>query len=224
MADGGCAPLPAACARPAATIGGISFGASQMPPAKVKWTPSGRRRTTPSTVPAYLPPGARRGVEVDDRVGPRVLSGDLADQLVEDCQPRRVVLGPRRPVGLFPFVRARRRQEHHVRPRGRHELRRLLQLLLHVGGVDRVQDVGPRALVLPVDHLPAPGQEHDHVGLDLVHGVLPLEGPRPIARGLAGLQHRPIAGWWRVASRAPMIWIGCPLTTPQPRIPLSERT
>ena len=57
--------------------------------------------------------------------------------------------------------------------------------LLHVGGVGRVQDVRPRALVLPVDHLPAPGQQHDHVGLTAFmasshwygHGCWPRSAP-----------------------------------------------
>ena len=44
------------------------------------------------------------------------------------------------------------------------------ELALHVGGVGRVQDVGPVPLVLAVDHLPASGQQHHDVRLDLVDG------------------------------------------------------
>ena len=59
-----------------------------------------------------------------------------------------------------------------------------------------------RALVLPVDHLPAPGQEHDHVGLDLVHGVQPLVRPRLVVRGLARLQRGSVAGGGHGVARA----------------------
>ena len=69
-----------------------------------------------------LAAGAGRTEEVDRRVGRRVLGRHLPHQLVVDGQPRRIVLGPRRAVGLLALVRARGGQEHHVRPGRRHQL------------------------------------------------------------------------------------------------------
>ena len=161
------------------------LGARNSPPASVKWTPSVRRITTPSIVLVNLPPGHAAASRSTTESVVRVLGRHLADQLVVDGQARRVVLGPRCAVGLLALVGARCGEEHHAGARRRDQLRRRLQLALHVGGERRVQDVGPGALVLAVDHLPAPGQEHDDVRLDLARSR-PATGTaragRPAAR------------------------------------------
>ena len=88
-----------------------------------------------------------------------------------------------------------------------HEIGGNLQLLLDVGGVGRLQDVGPGTLVLPVDHLPATGQRRDHVGSDLIDGHQPLVLPRLVVRRLTRDGRRPVAAAVS-AQRVPIIDLG----------------
>ena len=132
--------------------------------------------TTPSTVAAYLPPGQAAALRSTTESVVGCSAATSRTSLLKTASRAGLSSGHGAPSGCSPSSVHGAVRNTMRAPGRRHELGRQLQLLLHVGGVGRVQDVGPGALVLPVDHLPATGQEHDHVGLDLVDGR-PATGP-----------------------------------------------
>ena len=201
---------------------GMSLGANTTPPCVGEVHAIGPADHQPSTVLANLPSGQAAAVESTTES----VAGCSAATSRRACCIRPAGPGCPRATVRRRAVRPRRctgavRNTMCTPGRG-DELGRLLQLLLDVGGIRRLQDVGPLALVLAVHHLPASGQQHDHVRLDL-HGIQPLVGPWLIGSRARSAAGGAVAGGRRV-SRAPMSSTSGPSTTPQPRMPLSERT
>ncbi len=169
---------PAIWARPAATMVGISEGATKTPPCGVKCTPSSTVRISHALHRGGVAAaGTCCLVEVGHRDGVRMFGGDLAEEPVIGVTPSWTVLGPQGTVRLLSLVGARSRQEHHRDPGRVRHCGRLLQLRLHVGGEFRLEDVRHRALVEAVDDFPAPCPLDDDVRMDLGDLLGPLGRP-----------------------------------------------